>query len=234
MKKIIIAIDGYSACGKSTTAKLVANRLGYIYIDTGAMYRAVTLYFQQNYVSLTDPHAVAQALANIHITFIHNPQLQKNETYLNGLNVEEEIRKMYVSEKVSEVSAIAEVRKAMVDQQQKMGKKRGVVMDGRDIGTCVFPDAELKIFMTADMMVRARRRQEELLVKDEMVPLDDIIKNLQMRDHIDTTRAQSPLRMAEDAYLLDNTHITIEEQIEFVINLASGRMVQDGVQISSN
>lgn len=234
MKKIIIAIDGYSACGKSTTAKLVANRLGYIYIDSGAMYRAVTLYFHENYVSLTDPHAVIQALENIHITFVHNPQLQKNETYLNGLNVEEEIRKMYISEKVSEVSAIAQVRKAMVEQQQKMGKKRGVVMDGRDIGTCVFPDAELKIFMTADMMVRARRRQEELLTKEEMVPLDDIIKNLQMRDHIDTTRAQSPLRMAEDAYLLDNTHITIDEQIEFVINLASGRMVQDRNQVGSN
>jgi CMP/dCMP kinase len=226
MKKIIIAIDGYSACGKSTTAKLVANKLGYIYIDSGAMYRAVTLYFHQNYVSLTDPHAVAHALANIHITFLHNLHLQKNETYLNGLNVEEEIRKMYISDKVSEVSAIAEVRKAMVEQQQKMGKKRGVVMDGRDIGTCVFPDAEL------NMMVRAKRRQEELLEKGEMVPLDDIIKNLQMRDHIDTTRAQSPLRMADDAYLLDNTHITIDEQIEFVINLASSRMIQDRVQVS--
>jgi cytidylate kinase len=234
MKKIIIAIDGYSACGKSTTAKLVANKLGYIYIDSGAMYRAVTLYFLENYISLTDPHAVAQALANIHITFIHNPQLQKNETYLNGLNVEEEIRKMYISDKVSEVSALAEVRKCMVEQQQKMGKKRGVVMDGRDIGTCVFPDAELKIFMTADMMVRAKRRQEELLAKEELVPLDDIIKNLQMRDHIDTTRTQSPLRMADDAYLLDNTHITIDEQIEFVINLASSRMIQDRVRVSSN
>jgi CMP/dCMP kinase len=234
MKKIIIAIDGYSACGKSTTAKLVANRLGYIYIDSGAMYRAVTLYFHDNYVSLTDPHAVTHALANIHITFLHNPHLQKNETYLNGLNVEEEIRKMYISDRVSEVSAIAEVRKCMVEQQQKMGKKRGVVMDGRDIGTCVFPDAELKIFMTADMMVRAKRRQEELLEKGDMVPLDDIIKNLQMRDHIDTTRAQSPLRMADDAYLLDNTHITIDEQIEFVINLAYSRMIQDKVQVSPN
>jgi cytidylate kinase len=226
MKKIIIAIDGYSACGKSTTAKLVANRLGYIYIDSGAMYRAVTLYFCQNHISSTNPHQVESALANIHIYFVHNPKLGKNETYLNGLNVEEEIRKMYISERVSEVSAIHDVRKAMVHQQQQMGKKRGLVMDGRDIGTCVFPDAELKIFMVADIQVRAQRRQEELLEKNEMVSMDDIIKNLELRDHLDTTRAESPLRKAEDAYLLDNTSITIDEQINFVINLASSKMIQ--------
>lgn len=229
MKKIIIAIDGYSACGKSTTAKLVANRLQYIYIDSGAMYRAVTLYFCQNYITLSDPHAVTQALSNIHINFVYNPHNQQNETHLNGLNVEEEIRKMYISEKVSEVSAVAEVRKAMVHQQQKMGKKRGVVMDGRDIGTCVFPDAELKIFMTADILVRAQRRQEELLEKQETVDFNDIIKNLQMRDHLDTTRSQSPLRKAEDAYLLDNTYMTVEEQIDFVTNLASSKLIQDRI-----
>ena len=226
MKKIIIAIDGYSACGKSTTAKMVASRLGYIYIDSGAMYRAVTLYFCDNHISSTNPYQVSQALANIHIQFVHNPKTEKNETYLNGLNVEEEIRKMYISQKVSEVSAVPEVRKAMVYLQQQMGKKRGLVMDGRDIGTCVFPDAELKIFMTADIMVRAQRRQEELLEKNELVDIEEIIKNLQMRDHLDTTRKENPLRMADDAYLLDNTAITIDEQIEFVINLANSRMIQ--------
>jgi cytidylate kinase len=226
MKKIIIAIDGYSACGKSTTAKMVASRLGYIYIDSGAMYRAVTLYFCDNHISSTNQYQVSQALANIHIQFVHNPKTEKNETYLNGSNVEEEIRKMYISQKVSEVSAVPEVRKAMVYQQQQMGKKRGLVMDGRDIGTCVFPDAELKIFMTADIMVRAQRRQEELLEKNELIDIEEIIKNLQMRDHLDTTRKESPLRMADDAYLLDNTAITIDEQIEFVINLANSRMIQ--------
>ncbi len=234
MKKIIIAIDGYSACGKSTTAKLVANRLQYTYIDTGAMYRAVTLYFCQNYISTTDPHAVNQALSHIHIDFIFNAKTGQNETYLNGLNVEEEIRKMYISEKVSEISAVPAVRKAMVEQQQKMGKKRGLVMDGRDIGTRVFPDAELKIFMTADLLVRARRRQEELMEKEELVPLEDIIKNLQMRDHIDTTRSESPLKKAEDAYLLDTTHMAVEEQIDFVINLANGKMLDSQTQASHN
>jgi cytidylate kinase len=225
MKKIIIAIDGYSACGKSTTAKMVASRLGYFYIDSGAMYRAVTLYFCDNHISSTNPHLVTQALNNIHIQFVHNHRTETNETYLNGLNVEEEIRKMYISGKVSEVSAIPEVRKAMVYQQQQMGKKRGLVMDGRDIGTCVFPDAELKIFMTADIMVRAQRRQEELLEKNELVDIHEIIKNLQMRDHLDTTRKENPLRMAEDAYLLDNTSITIDEQIDFVISLANSKMI---------
>jgi cytidylate kinase len=205
---------------------MVANRLGYIYIDSGAMYRAVTLYFCENHISSTNPNQVAQALANIHIQFVHNPKSEKNETYLNGLNVEEEIRKMYISGKVSEVSAISEVRKAMVYLQQQMGKKRGLVMDGRDIGTCVFPDAELKIFMTADIMIRAQRRQEELMEKNETVDIDEIIKNLQMRDHLDTTRKENPLRMAEDAYLLDNTSITIEEQIDFVISLANSKMIQ--------
>jgi cytidylate kinase len=226
MKKIIIAIDGYSACGKSTTAKIVASRLGYIYIDSGAMYRAVTLYFCESHISSTNPHQVAEALANIRIQFVYNPKSEKNETYLNGLNVEEEIRKMYISEKVSEVSAIPEVRKAMVHQQQQMGKKRGLVMDGRDIGTCVFPDAELKIFMTADIMIRAQRRQEELLERNEMVEIDEIIRNLQMRDHLDTTRKENPLRMAEDAYMLDNSSITIDEQIDFVISLARGKMTE--------
>ena len=170
MSKIIIAIDGYSSCGKSTTAKQVAAHLGYGYIDTGAMYRAVTLYFIQNHVSCTNPNEVSKALSEITIEF-RLDENQKNNTYLNGLNVEEEIRKLYVANRVSEVSAVAEVRHAMVDQQRKMGKKRGFVMDGRDIGTVVFPDAELKVFMTADPLVRGQRRQIELMEKG--VFLDD-------------------------------------------------------------
>jgi len=225
MKKIIIAIDGYSACGKSTTAKAVASRLGYAYIDTGAMYRATTLYFHEHYINLTDPKAVTKALENIHINFIYNPKIDKSETYLNGLNVEDEIRKMYISDNVSEVSALPEVRKTMVGLQKKMGKKRGVVMDGRDIGTEVFPDAELKIFMLADMMVRAHRRQQELFEKKQIVPLNDIIENLQKRDLIDTTRKEGPLRKAEDAALLDTTYMTIDEQVDFILNLAVGKMI---------
>jgi cytidylate kinase len=165
MPKIIVAIDGYSSCGKSTTAKLVARQLNYPYIDTGAMYRAVTLYFIQNHISLTNPKEIENALSKVHISFRRHPELGRNDTYLNGLNVEDEIRKMYVSEQVSEVSAIAEVRHALVAQQQRMGKTKGIVMDGRDIGTVVFPQAELKIFMTADPHIRAQRRQLELMEK---------------------------------------------------------------------
>lgn len=226
MKKIVIAIDGYSACGKSTTAKAVASRLGYAYIDTGAMYRATTLYFHEHYVHLTDPKEVSRNLENVHINFIYNPKTDRNETYLNGLNVEDEIRKMYVSDKVSEVSALPDVRKTMVALQKKMGKKRGVVMDGRDIGTEVFPDAELKIFMVADMMVRSHRRQQELFERKQIVPLDDIIDNLQKRDLLDTTRAEGPLRKAEDAYLLDTTYITIDEQVDYILNLAVSKMIE--------
>ncbi len=172
MKKIVIAIDGYSACGKSSTAKIVAANLNYAYIDTGAMYRAVTYYFLQNYVNQPNPKAIKKALNDIHIEFHHNNRSGENETYLNGLNVEDEIRKMEVSNNVSEVSALAEVRACMVELQRKMGKKKGVVMDGRDIGTAVFPDAELKIFMTADFEARADRRQKELLEKKQLVDLE--------------------------------------------------------------
>ena len=227
MKKIIIAIDGYSACGKSTTAKVAAARLGYSYVDTGAMYRATTLYFHEHFINYTNPKAIAKALDNIHISFIYNPKLQKSETYLNGLNVEDEIRKMFISEKVSEVSAIPEVRHTMVALQQKMGRKRGLVMDGRDIGTAVFPDAELKIFMQADLMVRAYRRQQELLDAKQVVDIDDILKNLEKRDLIDTTRSEGPLRKAEHAFVLDTTYMTVDEQVESVINLATGKIVED-------
>lgn len=225
MRKIIIAIDGYSACGKSSTAKMVAARMGYAYIDTGAMYRAVTLYFKQNHVQITNEKEVEKALSEIQISFRHNEKNNQNETYLNGLNVENEIRKMYISEHVSEVSALPQVRHAMVAQQQRMGKKRGVVMDGRDIGTKVFPDAELKIFMEADMRMRATRRQQELLEKKQMVNLEDIIKNLEHRDHLDTTRKESPLVRATDAYLLDSSYITLEEQVEIVVSMAVSKIL---------
>jgi cytidylate kinase len=226
MKKIVIAIDGYSACGKSTTAQTVAKRLEYLYIDTGAMYRAVTLSFHQHYINITNPKEVEKALSNINITFLKNPKTLENETYLNGLNVEGEIRKMYISENVSEVSALAAVRHNLVSQQRKLGKKKGVVMDGRDIGTVVFPDAELKIFMQADFHIRAERRQKELLESKQLQNLDQVIDNLKKRDHIDTTRKESPLRKADDAYIIDTTHITIEEQVEEILNLATSIMIE--------
>ncbi len=224
MEKIIIAIDGFSACGKSTTAKEAAKALGYRYIDTGAMYRAVTYYFLEHHISLTNPKEIAKALEEIKITFQLNAQ-GVSETFLNGLNVEKKIRKMRISENVSEVSAIKEVRAAMVEQQRKLGKERGIVMDGRDIGTVVFPDAELKIFLTADIMIRAIRRQQELLEKNEMVPLDEIVANLKKRDEIDSTRVESPLIKASGAIEIDTTHVTIEEQVDKLLLLAFGAMV---------
>jgi cytidylate kinase len=227
MKKIVIALDGYSSCGKSTTAKLVAAELGYAYIDTGAMYRAVTHYFLQHHVSLTNPKEIREALNNIEVDFHYNPKSGRNEVFLNGLNVEDEIRKMYISNQVSEVSVVPEVRRAMVAQQQKMGRKRGVVMDGRDIGTAVFPDAEVKIFMTADVDTRAKRRQEELLQKKQLVNLDEIKENLQKRDHIDSTREESPLRRADDAHLLDTSHMTIDEQVDFVLNKVASKILKN-------
>lgn len=224
MPKIVIAIDGYSSCGKSTTAKAVAARMGYGYIDTGAMYRAVSLFFIEKHVTLSNENEVRTALEQLHITFSHNNKTGRNETCLNGLNVEEEIRKMYISNIVSEVSAIPEVRWAMVAQQQKMGRRRGLVMDGRDTGTKVFPDAEVKVFMTADTEIRARRRQQELLAKGEMINLDEIIKNLEKRDKIDTTRSEGPLVQAPDAALLDTSYMTIEEQVDWVIEQADRRL----------
>ncbi|WP_448520649.1 (d)CMP kinase [Rhodoflexus sp.] len=227
MNKIIIAIDGYSACGKSSTAKAVAAALGYNYIDSGAMYRAVTLYLMQHYVSLDNEREINRALSNIEIEFRIPPGRTDgiSETYLNGLNVEEEIRSMSVSENVSEVSKIAQVRHFLVAQQRKMGKKKGIVMDGRDIGTVVFPQAELKLFITADLHERARRRQEELLAKQQLVSLDEVIENLIKRDQIDTTRAESPLRKAEDAIELDTTFITFDEQVEIVLRKAYRKMM---------
>jgi cytidylate kinase len=226
MPRIIVAIDGYSSCGKSTTAKLVARQLNYPYIDTGAMYRAVTLYFLQNHITITNPRQVEQALKNVQISFRLVGESGMNHTYLNGLNVEDEIRKMYVSDKVSEVSAIAAVRHELVAQQQRMGRSKGIVMDGRDIGTVVFPQAELKIFMTADALIRAQRRQLELLGKGELVDLQEIAENLKMRDHIDTTRAESPLKQAADAVYIDNSMMTLDEQVELVVRLADEKIGQ--------
>ena len=225
MRRIIIAIDGYSACGKSTTAKAVAKIIGYRYIDSGAMYRAVTLYFLDQRVALTNQKEIVKALQEIRITF----QISGDgitETFLNGLNVERKIRKMKISENVSQVSAIKEVRMAMVEQQRKLGKDKKIVMDGRDIGTVVFPDAELKLFLTADILVRAFRRQRELLEKDDLVDLDTIIANLQRRDEIDSHRKESPLVQAKDAIVIDTTHITIDEQVDEVVRLALGFIVQ--------
>jgi CMP/dCMP kinase len=224
MSKIVVAIDGFSSCGKSTTAKGVAARLGYAYIDTGAMYRAVTLYFHQNHITITNPKEVAQALDNIKIDFRRSPENGRNETYLNGLNVEDEIRKLYIANMVSEVSALSEVRRAMVAQQKRMGRNRGIVMDGRDIGTVVFPDAELKVFMTAEPVIRAERRQIELLAKGDSLDINEILENISKRDHIDTTRTDSPLRQADDALLIDTSQMTLDEQIEQVSKLAVQRL----------
>jgi CMP/dCMP kinase len=225
LRKIVIAIDGYSACGKSTTAKEVAKVLGYRYIDSGAMYRAVTLYFLDSHISLTNPKEISRALDQITISFLVNAKKQ-TETFLNGLSVEHEIRDMRISEMVSPVSTLKEVRQAMVAQQRRMGREKGIVMDGRDIGTVVFPDAELKVFMTADVIIRAIRRQQELLERDTLVDLDEVIDNIRKRDQIDTTRVESPLRKAEDAIAIDTTHITLDEQVEQVIRLALSRMLK--------
>lgn len=225
MRKIIVAIDGYSACGKSTTAKQTARILGYRYIDSGAMYRAVTLYFLDHHVALTNPREVEKALDQVKINFRVTKE-GLSETVLNGLNVERDIREMRISENVSEVSALAIVRHAMVDQQRRMGKERAVVMDGRDIGTVVFPDADLKLFMSADMLVRAFRRQRELLIRDEMIDIDTIVENLRKRDELDSTRKEGPLRKSADAVELDTTHITIDEQVDEVVRLALGRILR--------
>jgi CMP/dCMP kinase len=225
MKKIVIAIDGYSACGKSTTAIEVAKELNYRYIDSGAMYRAVTLYFLDHLVALTNPREVEKALREIHLSF-HVNSKGVSEIFLNGINVEKPIRKMRVSENVSQVSVIKDVRDAMVALQRKFGKEKGIVMDGRDIGTVVFPDAELKLFLSADILVRAFRRQRELLERDDMVDIDSIIENLEKRDKIDSTRKESPLSKASDAIAIDTTHITIDEQVDEVIRQALSKMAQ--------
>ncbi len=215
MKKITIAIDGHSSCGKSTMAKDLARRIGYVYIDTGAMYRAVTLFaMRHNLIANGQVNAakLQEEMGNIHISLRLNPETQRPDTYLNGECVEREIRTMEVSRHVSLIAALPFVRSAMVEMQREMGKEKGVVMDGRDIGTVVFPHAELKIFVTASAEVRAQRRYNELTAKGEKCNYEEILENVKERDRIDSTREISPLRQAEDAIVLDNTHMTIPEQ----------------------
>ena len=218
MKKII-TIDGWSACGKSTVAKQLAKELGYVYIDSGAMYRAITLYFLRNHIDWTDTKEVTEALKNIHIDFHFNPKSEQSEIYLNDENVEYLVRDLVIAEKVSDVSSIREVRSFAVAQQQKMGKKKGIVMDGRDIGTTVFPNAEIKIFMTADNGIRVERRFKELYEKNPNVTIEEVKNNLEMRDYIDSHREVSPLRKADDAVVLDNTNLSMEEQLAFALSL---------------
>ena len=219
MKKITIAIDGYSSCGKSTMAKDLAREVGYIYIDSGAMYRAVTLYCLDNGLFTPDGIDTAQleaAMPNIRISFQLNPETQRPMTYLNGVNVEDRIRTMEVSTRVSPVAALPFVRETLVKLQQEMGQAKGIVMDGRDIGTVVFPDAELKIFVVASAEIRAQRRYDELKAKGQEASYEEILANVKERDYIDQNREVSPLRQAEDAILLDNSNLTIEEQKQWL------------------
>lgn len=219
MKKITIAIDGFSSCGKSTMAKDLAKEIGYIYIDSGAMYRAVTLYSIENGLFTGDKintGELEKQMSNIRISFRLNPSTMRPDTYLNDIKVEDKIRTMEVSSKVSPISALGFVREAMVEQQRKMGEEKGIVMDGRDIGTTVFPHAELKIFVTASPEIRAKRRYDELKAKGADASFDEILENVKNRDYIDQNREVSPLRKAEDAILLDNSNMTIQEQKEWL------------------
>ena len=222
MKKITIAIDGHSSCGKSTMAKDLAREVGYVYVDTGAMYRSVTLYALRHDLFCEDgsvkTDALEQQMADIRISFKFNPETGRPDTYLNNECVEKEIRSLEVSNHVSPIAAIPFVRTAMVAQQQQMGKDKGVVMDGRDIGTTVFPDAELKIFVTASAKVRAQRRYDELQAKGMPADFDDILKNVEERDYLDSHREVSPLRKADDAILLDNSDMTIPEQKQWLLD----------------
>lgn len=225
--KIIIAVDGYSSCGKSTVAKEIAKKLNYIFIDSGAMYRAVTLYFIRNGQitgGAINYDALPQALKSIRITFAFNPATAHNDIFLNGENVEQEIRQLAVAQYVSQVAAVAGVRQFLVAQQQEMGKARGIVMDGRDIGTVVFPDAELKIFMTADARIRARRRYDEMIANNVQVNFEEILANITERDRYDESREESPLRKADDAIVLDNSYLTKEEQFEWILKEATRRI----------
>ena len=231
MKKITIAIDGHSSCGKSTMAKDLAREVGYIYVDTGAMYRCVTLYALRKGLFNDDGTVktgeLEQEMENIHISFVINPETGRPDTYLNGECVEKEIRSLEVSSHVSPIATIGFVRKALVAQQQQMGKDKGVVMDGRDIGTVVFPDAELKIFVTASALVRAQRRYDELKAKGMPADFDDILKNVEERDYIDSHREESPLRQADDAILLDNSEMTIEQQKQWLLERFKEKIMQD-------
>jgi cytidylate kinase len=225
MKKIIITIDGWSSTGKSTLAKQLAKALRYIYVDSGAMYRAITLYFLRNHIDWTDKKEVKKALKDINIEFQKNPKTETSEIYLNGENVEYVIRDLVVAEKVSEIASIKEVRELAVAQQQKMGKDRGIIMDGRDIGTVVFPDAELKIFMEADSSVRVARRFKELFEKNPNITIEEVKANLEMRDYIDSHREVSPLKKAKDALVLDNTNLTEKQQFQMAREWAQKKIL---------
>jgi len=219
-KKLIIAIDGHSSCGKSTVAKDLAKELGYVYIDTGAMYRSVTLFAMQNgFITdgTIDEQQLSAHLHEIKITFKYQPEEKKNETFLNGESVEDAIRGLDVSQNVSAVSALGFVRRRLVELQQEMGTQGGIVMDGRDIGTVVFPKAELKLFMTASPEIRAQRRYDELTAKGDPVNFQEILENVKHRDHQDSTRAESPLMQADDAVVLDNSHLNKEEQLHWIM-----------------
>lgn len=224
-QKIIIAVDGYSSCGKSTLAKALANHLKYVFIDTGAMYRAITLYFLRNSIDFNDSISIQHALKQIQLNFQFNSVAQKSDMILNGENVESEIREMKVSQKVSEVAAIEAVRIFAVAQQQLMGIEKGIVMDGRDIGTVVFPNAALKIFVTADPLIRVQRRFLELSALNPSILRSEIAENLEHRDLIDTTREHSPLKQAMDAILLDNSYMTKEEQFQLALSWAKARIL---------
>ncbi len=217
--KIIITIDGWSSCGKSTLAKQLAKKLGYLYIDSGAMYRAITLYFLRNNIDITNEHKIREALKNITLEFRVNEYSNQSEIYLNGENVEYIIRDLIIAEKVSDVAALKDVRTFAVDVQQKIGEHKGIVMDGRDIGTTVFPDAELKIFMVADEAIRVERRFREMFEKNPNITLDEIKANIALRDYIDSHREVSPLRKATDAVELDNSDLSEKEQLDFALKL---------------
>jgi cytidylate kinase len=223
-KKIIIAIDGFSSCGKSTLAKAMAKALEYVFVDTGAMYRAIALYFLRNNIAFNDNASIEAALHAIELRFKYNSVSQKSDMYLNGENVEQEIREMQVSQKVSEVASIAAVRDFAVAQQQAMGVDKGIVMDGRDIGTVVFPNAALKIFVTADPAIRLERRYQELLQINPTISKEEVAANLQQRDSMDSTREHSPLKQAQDALVLDNTNLDRAQQFELAMQWAMERI----------
>ncbi len=223
-KKVIITIDGWSSCGKSTLAKQLAKALGYVYVDSGAMYRAITLYFLRNNVDISDKKEVKDALKSINLEFVFNTQSQRSEIFLNGENVEYLVRDLIIAEKVSDVAAVKEVREFAVAQQQKMGANKGIVMDGRDIGTVVFPKAELKIFMTADNAIRVERRFRELFEKNPNISIEEVKNNLEMRDYIDSNREISPLKKARDAVLLDNTELTEDQQFKIALGWAKEKI----------
>ena len=226
MKKITITIDGFSSCGKSTLARQLAHKLNYVFVDSGAMYRAITLYFLRNHIDYEKHDDVVEALKNIELDFKYNSESACSDMYLNDENVEYLIRDMLVAEKVSDIATVKEVREFAVAEQRKMGKRKGIVMDGRDIGTTVFPKAELKIFMKADPVIRVERRFKEVYKQNPLINIDEVKANLEMRDYIDSNREFSPLRQAKDAIVIDNSNITMEDQLKMAYKLAKQKIAE--------